>query len=229
MRAALQDAETIRDVIQRLGLNVNGGNYRAARGYAAEHGMELPSAGRSVSGKRQSFHNRLPDSEYFCKDKIRNGAHTRNRLIKMGWDYICADCGIGPSWNGKKLTIQVDHINGDRFDNTLSNLRFLCPNCHSQTDTFSVSQTKREPRYSYCQDCRARVHKKSNRCRSCASKMNTAIGKKKIAWPPIDEMVGVLAHTTYTSYAATLGVTDNSVRKHLRRNGIDPKTLNVVE
>ena len=48
----------------------------------------------------------------------------------------CLWCGIGTIWLDKPLTLQVDHINGVHRDNRLENLRLLCPNCHSQTDTF---------------------------------------------------------------------------------------------
>ena len=57
-------------------------------------------------------------------------------LTKIGREYKCEGCGIGSEWNNKKLTLQVDHINGINYDHRPENLRFLCPNCHSQTDTF---------------------------------------------------------------------------------------------
>lgn len=48
----------------------------------------------------------------------------------------CAQCGQPRLWNGQRLVLELDHINGDTRDNRLTNLRFLCPNCHSQTPTF---------------------------------------------------------------------------------------------
>ncbi len=51
--------------------------------------------------------------------------------------YKCAICGNNGEWNSQKLVLQLDHINGKHFDHRKENLRFLCPNCHSQTETFS--------------------------------------------------------------------------------------------
>ena len=51
--------------------------------------------------------------------------------------YRCSVCGIEPMWQSKPLTLVLDHINGVNNDNRLQNLRFLCPNCNSQTNTFS--------------------------------------------------------------------------------------------
>ena len=59
-------------------------------------------------------------------------------LIKQNLiPYLCQKCGNSGEWNGKILKLQIDHINGIYNDNRLVNLRFLCPNCHSQTETFS--------------------------------------------------------------------------------------------
>lgn len=52
-------------------------------------------------------------------------------------EYKCAICGNEGVWNNQPLSLQLDHINGKHLDHRLENLRFLCPNCHSQTDTFS--------------------------------------------------------------------------------------------
>lgn len=64
-------------------------------------------------------------------------------MVKAGVASVCAICSLGPWWNGVRLQLQVDHIDGDPLNNALSNLRFLCPNCHSQCPRFSMRRTAR--------------------------------------------------------------------------------------
>ena len=58
----------------------------------------------------------------------------RDKLI----EYKCFCCNLSDSWNGKMLSLQLDHINGINNDHRLENLRFLCPNCHTQQDTYAA-------------------------------------------------------------------------------------------
>jgi len=70
----------------------------------------------------------------------------KHRLIQAGLlSNRCAECGIS-EWRGKPLTVHIDHINGVKNDNRLENLRMLCPNCHSQTETYSGHNAKRRQR-----------------------------------------------------------------------------------
>ncbi|MDI5966811.1 HNH endonuclease signature motif containing protein [Streptomyces sp. SL13] len=72
-------------------------------------------------------------------------ARRRTRLLdralrEVGVPYRCGGCGLGNSWQGRRLVLEIDHVNGDRLDNRRENLRYLCPSCHSQTMNFARRQ-----------------------------------------------------------------------------------------
>ena len=87
---------------------------------------------------------------------ILNGKHPtfqtaklKGKLLKAGMKInACEDCGIKDSYNGKPLVMHLDHIDGDSCNHSLSNLRMLCPNCHSQTATYSGRNKKNVSRTS---------------------------------------------------------------------------------
>ena len=82
--------------------------------------------------------NRMPLEELLSRPNTSNTRMAlKRRLIGDGvLANVCLICGIKPSWCGKPLTLQLDHINGDGTNHSPENLRLLCPNCHSQTSTF---------------------------------------------------------------------------------------------
>lgn len=57
-------------------------------------------------------------------------------MLEVGVPHECAGCGLPPLWLGERLTLVIDHVNGDWLDNREANVRFLCPNCHAQTATW---------------------------------------------------------------------------------------------
>lgn len=84
-----------------------------------------------------------PLSEVFAANTRRNRGHLKTRLLQAGLkDGACEMCGIS-DWAGNPLSLELHHINGDRLDNRLENLELLCPNCHSQTDTYSGRNGRR--------------------------------------------------------------------------------------
>jgi DNA-binding CsgD family transcriptional regulator len=78
-----------------------------------------------------------PIDEIFAAGTRRGRGHLKMRLLRAGLkDGSCERCGLA-EWQGEPLSVALHHINGDRNDNRLENLELLCPNCHSQTDTFA--------------------------------------------------------------------------------------------
>lgn len=94
-------------------------------------------------GKRGVSRNRISKQEFINIYLIKDAPYIptvrlKNYCIRFGiLEYRCVECNNVGVWNDKNLTLQIDHINGARNDNRASNLRLLCPNCHSQTATFA--------------------------------------------------------------------------------------------
>lgn len=78
----------------------------------------------------------------------QQGRWLRNYLIEV-LDEKCSECGIGPEYNNKALTLEVDHIDGKAYNNILENLRFLCPNCHSQTEFYRAKNKNSDRKNRY--------------------------------------------------------------------------------
>jgi 5-methylcytosine-specific restriction endonuclease McrA len=83
----------------------------------------------------------MPLEELMRRGKSRY--NVKMRLLRSGLlKDECSACGL-THWRGKRLSLHIDHINGVKNDHRLENLRMLCPNCHSQTETYGGRNAKK--------------------------------------------------------------------------------------
>lgn len=97
-----------------------------------------------LKGKRGGTKGKIliPDTEVFCENSQRATGYVKHVILtKKLLPYRCSVCGV-EDWRGSPLVLELDHINGIRNDHRFHNLRLLCPNCHSQTDTWRGRQNK---------------------------------------------------------------------------------------
>ena len=81
--------------------------------------------------------NKIPDDEVFKLNSSVGQTTLRRRYLSKNYTkYECSICGQKPIWNGKELVLTLDHIDGNHHNNVISNLRWVCPNCDRQLDTY---------------------------------------------------------------------------------------------
>jgi transposase/predicted RNA-binding Zn-ribbon protein involved in translation (DUF1610 family) len=134
-------------VLRHLGLRQNGGAHAHLRRRITQFGIDTShflgkAHARGVpSNQRRAHHEILVMRPTGSKREAP--AALRRALEELGRPYRCAECGIDAMWNGRALTLHVDHIDGQFWDCRPENVRFLCPNCHSQTATYAGRNTRR--------------------------------------------------------------------------------------
>jgi Zn finger protein HypA/HybF involved in hydrogenase expression len=241
LEKVVADSRSYAEVIRKLGKIPNNGMYRYItskirfHSISIDHFVNNATRGKTVKDnelvRKVTRKLKWANKEVFVENSpIFQGDRIRKRLLEMGWEYKCAECNMGPEWNGKPLTIQIDHINGVSNDNRLENLRFLCPNCHSQTATFAGNKNKNGdvaiPRKYFCEKCNVPITLGHTRCRKCSNKETgkRLLGKNtKIDWPPTKELLKMVEKEPYTTVAKKLGVSDNAIRKRIKNHPIEEK------
>jgi hypothetical protein len=128
----------------------------------------------------------------------------------------CYICGLTNVWNKKKLVLVFDHINGNNNDHRLKNIRLLCPNCNSQTPTFS-GRNRKGIRSHNCASCKIKISRLSKYCRSCANRLVKRIRYKKVINRPNKRsIIRMTKSMSMTAIGKKYGVSDNAVRKWLK-------------
>jgi hypothetical protein len=139
-RSAWLSSYSIAEAARKLNLNIFGSTYLTMKSTAEELGLsqEHMTGQGWNTGDRGGFVPKpaRPLEEVLVYGKYENTSNLKRRLMSEGIKiHMCEMCW-GQEWLGKPIPISLDHEDGDRLNNRLENLRFLCYNCHGQTETY---------------------------------------------------------------------------------------------
>lgn len=135
---------SITDMLRNAGLSTAGSNFKTVKRWLDKHNINTQHFEVGYAKVAQyNFARRRTAGDIFCEHSNVVQCTLRKVVIRDHViEYKCAKCGNVGEWCGAPLTLQLDHINGINGDNRIENLRWLCPNCHTQTDTFGSKNTK---------------------------------------------------------------------------------------
>ncbi|MEK7212798.1 MAG: HNH endonuclease signature motif containing protein [Patescibacteria group bacterium] len=136
LEKAVASSSSLRQVLKKLGLREAGGNYDQVKKYIKEYKLETKHfKGRAWNkGLRGIGKPLIPLKDILVKNSYYQSFKLKNRLFREGLrQQYCEQCGWAKKTENGYLPLELDHVNGDRHDNRIENLRVLCPNCHSLT------------------------------------------------------------------------------------------------
>lgn len=153
LQSLYDNSNTLTEVLEKLGLYTAGNN----RSILRRRQIKSSISTEKLNSNRIAYRRKLMKERYLITPesiddlvnrllvfgKRRDSGFLKKNLIRFNLlENKCNICGLPPIWNEQPLMLQLDHINGISYDNRLENLQIVCPNCHTQTDTYSGRNKK---------------------------------------------------------------------------------------
>lgn len=224
----IKESKSFADVLRKLGLREVGGVRKTLNKRICEEGVDVTHIYDNFKNSNNGGGFKIGLEDILVENSNYNStSNLKQRLLKENLiKNECNICGQKPIWNEKILVMVLDHINGNCKDNRIENLRLICPNCNSQTDTFAgrnnkwvkerkkmFKEAKIKQKEYICSGCGKAINKnKNNMCIDCYS-----ISLRTIERPSYEELVKMVEETNLSVVGRKYGVSSNAVKKWIKK------------
>jgi hypothetical protein len=249
-RKAIASSRSWAESLRRLGYCHSGANPRTLKKWAGVWRIDTdhfdPAAASTEALLRSN--RKIPLAEVLVEGSTYSRSHLKRRLYVEGWKKAeCQLCGQGEIWQGKRMSLILDHINGVRTDNRIENLRIVCPNCAATLETHCGSNKKGRPKLParrQCALCRREFspnywdHRYCSR--KCGARARSLVGvpvptSRRVQRPPHQQLLAEVLEMGYRAVGRKYGVSDTAIRKWLRQyerevavgEGRDPRIVQI--
>jgi gas vesicle protein len=231
----VKESKSIKEVLRKLNINSDGGGTHShIKNIIKNYNIDTSHFTGRGWNKGNRYASRRRTAKEVLVIKLINSnkepsSILKRSLIEIGRLYRCECCGLDPllMWNNKPIVLEIDHKNGDGWDNREENLRFICPNCHSQTENYCGRKLKKKRiKCSECYNEIKGIKSITGLCLDCYNKNVDNIRNKpkphtyKVPHPSKEELETLMKTHNWTKLGKMFGVTDNAVKKWAISYGI---------
>jgi hypothetical protein len=223
---AVANARSLSGALRRLGLRPVGGNHKTLHRLIAYYGIPTDHLDPHWARRREAV---PPPRKSLEEILVVGSSYSRNKLKRRLYEAglkqrRCELCGQDEQWQGRRMSLILDHINGVGDDNRLENLRIVCANCNATLDTHCGRKNEIYELPRGCLHCGCKFIPNYARQRYCSQECGVHSssghdprpGIRKVERPPYDQLMAELAESNWSVVARRYGVSDNAVRKWVR-------------
>jgi hypothetical protein len=215
-KESIARSKCVREALLSLGLKAAGGNYATFHQRVKNLGIDTSHFSGAAWAAGKTFGPKRPIDDYLSNSFKISSSSLKKRLIREGIKEAKCECCNLDWWIDKEISLELHHMNGNHFDNSLSNLQLLCPNCHANTENYRGRNQER------------RLSKEKREVPKFLSEQKEKIlegrriyqRKTKIVWPSDLDLLDIIWTESVLSFAKTNGISDSSVRKRLSLRNI---------
>lgn len=214
----VEHSSSLKEVVDKLGYSTHSGsNSKTVKTRLDKYGIDyshFQGVGKVERNPENIFIENSTASQQTLRRWYKKGNYT---------PYKCSICGMEPIWQGKELTLILDHINGQNHDDRLENLRWVCPNCNQQLETTGFKgnkyeEVKRIKKRYYCIDCGKEISSQAERCQDCVIKIQMKVPKEDR--PTREQLKNLIRNMSFVEIGRRYNVSNSAIRKWCKKEGL---------